>query len=200
MARPRVIDDRALLDRSMQLFWKNGYASTGIRDLEGTLGLKASAIYNRFGSKDGLFQATIEYYIDTVIGWRIEHYLQAEDPMRGLRKFFDTTYNYISIDKPALSCLLVNTSLEIGAENAAVHAILHRGVDRLRAAFGDNLRRCQSGGHIRADADIPTLSRHLLICLHGLTVASTLDSDQASLARQVDWIMSALPLAESQTP
>jgi TetR/AcrR family transcriptional repressor of nem operon len=193
MARPRVIDDATLLDRSMQLFWRRGYAGAGVRDLEQSLGLKASAIYNRFGSKDGLFQATLDHYIDAVIGWRIEHYLRAADPVWGLRKFFDTTYDYISLDKPALSCLLVNTSLEIGPENIAVHAILKRGVARLRAALAENLRRRQAAGYLAADADIPALSRHLLICLHGLTVASTLGPDKKRLAGQVDWILSTLP-------
>ena len=196
MARPRVVGDDALLDRAMHLFWRSGYANTGIRELERALGLKAPGIYNRFGSKDGLFQAALDYYLDKVIGWRIEHYLEASDPLLGLRKFFDTTYSYISADRPALSCLLVNTSLEIGPRNIPVHGLLEKGVETLRTALGDNLRRAQTMGQVRADADVPTLARHLLLCLHGLTVAGNIETDKATLSRQVDVIFSALPLRQ----
>ena len=194
MARPRSKDDATLLDQAMRLFWRNGYASTGIRELEHALGLKAPALYNRFGSKDGLFQAALDHYLDAVIGWRISRYLEAPEPLAGLRKFFDTTYNYVGPQRPALSCLLVNTSLEIGERNQAVHRLLEKGAARLSAGIRANLNRAQQQGLIRPDADVPALAEHLRLCLHGLTVASRITSDNAKLARQVDMILAALPL------
>ena len=62
MPRPRTIEDETLLPNAMQVFWQNGYARTGIRELEQALGMKAPSIYNRFESKEGLFRAALEQH------------------------------------------------------------------------------------------------------------------------------------------
>jgi TetR/AcrR family transcriptional repressor of nem operon len=199
VGRRRTREDEVLLENAMLLFWRHGYASTGVRDLEQALHLKAPSLYSRFGSKDGLFRAALEHYLDAVISWRITHYLQADDPLVGLRKFFDTTYNYIGASKPAIACLLVNTALETPPQNTAVHALLAKGAARLVAGIHANLERAQQQGLISADADLQVLAEHLLICLHGLTVASKIETDKLKLSRQVDQILSVLPLLRPQS-
>ena len=131
MPRPRLQSDPELLSRSMQLFWRKGYAGTALRDLEDGLGLKAPAIYHRFGNKDGLFLATLEHYLERIVGRRIARYLEEPDPLHGLRRFFETTYDYIDEDHPPLACLMVNTAAEFGGRDPAVQALLQRSHDRL---------------------------------------------------------------------
>src|ERR1700745_477848 len=127
MARPRQTDDNALLARAMPLFWRQGFGATGLRELEAALGPKAPAIYHRFGSKEGLFQQVLAYYLEAVVGQRTRRYLQAEAPLAGLRRFFETPYDDAAADLPPLSCLLVNTATELGENEALVGDYLRRG-------------------------------------------------------------------------
>ena len=194
MPRPRLQSDPELLSRSMQLFWRKGYAGTALRDLEDGLGLKAPAIYHRFGNKDGLFLATLEHYLERIVGRRIARYLEEPDPLHGLRRFFETTYDYIDAEHPPLACLMVNTAAEFGDRDPDVHAILQRSRDRLRAALLANLTRLRDSGRLHPEANLDDLADTLYLCLQGLLVGSKADPDMARLDRQVDLILALLPL------
>ena len=192
MARPRSIEDDVLLPKVMLLFWRNGYAGTGIRELESASGLKAPSLYNRFGSKDALFQAALAHYLDTVVRWRIERYLRAAAPLRGLREFFDTTYDYISESKPPLACLLVNTSLEPNANDPDTAAQLRRGSRMIRAAFRATLRRAKEQGLLGARTNIGAVADCLHLGLQGLLVSSKVERDKSLLKRRTDRLFATL--------
>lgn len=194
MPRPRLQPDSDLLTPAMQLFWRKGYANTGLRDLETGLGLKAPALYHRFGNKDGLFRAALEHYLERIVGRRITRYLEDPDPLQGLRRFFETTYDYIDADHPPLACLMVNTATEFGAREPDVLAIVQRSHDRLRSGFIANLTRLRDSGRLRQTTNLDDLADTLYLCLQGLLVGSKADPDKARLDRQVNLILALLPL------
>jgi TetR/AcrR family transcriptional repressor of nem operon len=199
MARPRSVEDEALLPKAMLLFWSNGYANTGIRELEHALQLKAPSLYNRFGSKEALFHAALEHYLDSVVRFRIERYLVTGDALRGLRRFFDTTYEHIDASRPALSCLLVNTSIELGSADAKAAALLAQGSTMIRGAFSQTLARAQRQGALRKGAELEALADVLYLGLQGLLVTSKVAPDKARLRRMTDSLFSLLPLTAART-
>ena len=196
MPRPRSIEDQALLPKAMLVFWRNGYARTGIRELEEALGLKAPSLYHRFGSKDALFQAALAHYLETIVRGRIRRYLQDNDALRGLREFFDSTYDAPGRGQFPIGCLLVNTSLETGtdAPPAAAAAQLKRGSLMIRAALRAALGRAQQQGSLRHDADPRVLADALYLGLQGLLVESRVVSDRALLRRRTDALFAVLPV------
>ncbi len=197
MSRPRTTEDAELLQNAMRVFWQNGYAKTGVRELENALGMKAPSIYNRFSSKEGLFQAALAHYLETVVGWRIKHYLQNPNPVKGLREFFDTTYNYVSETKPPLACLLVNTSLELNPQDELVAQLLMKGGQMIRVAFQENLRRAQQQELLATEANSVALSDFLHLSLQGLLVTSKVEPNKALLEQKVDVLFSMLPLTQA---
>ena len=44
MSRPRVLNDDELLDRARDIFWRQGYAATSLRDLTAATGLSSAAL------------------------------------------------------------------------------------------------------------------------------------------------------------
>jgi AcrR family transcriptional regulator len=63
MARPKNADGQrtrqAILDAALELFADKGYFGTSLRDVAGAVGVRESALYNYFKSKDALFDALI---------------------------------------------------------------------------------------------------------------------------------------------
>lgn len=63
MARPKNADGQrtrqAILDAALDLFAQKGYFGTSLRDVASTVGVRESALYNYFDSKDALFDALI---------------------------------------------------------------------------------------------------------------------------------------------
>jgi AcrR family transcriptional regulator len=63
MARPRNADGQrtrqAILDAALELFADKGYFGTSLRDVATAVGVRESALYNYFKSKEALFDALI---------------------------------------------------------------------------------------------------------------------------------------------
>jgi AcrR family transcriptional regulator len=63
MARPPNADGQrtrqAILDAALALFADKGYFGTSLRDVAGTVGVRESALYNYFASKEALFEALL---------------------------------------------------------------------------------------------------------------------------------------------
>lgn len=56
---PRAVREQQLLDHAEQLFIDNGYGGFSIEDLCRAAGVSRPVVYEHFGSKDGLFLATL---------------------------------------------------------------------------------------------------------------------------------------------
>jgi AcrR family transcriptional regulator len=63
MARPKNADGQrtrqAILDAALELFADKGYFGTSLRDVAAAVGVRESALYNYFKSKEALFDALI---------------------------------------------------------------------------------------------------------------------------------------------
>jgi AcrR family transcriptional regulator len=63
MARPKNADGQrtrqAILDAALDLFAGKGYFGTSLRDVAAAVGVRESALYNYFASKEALFEALI---------------------------------------------------------------------------------------------------------------------------------------------
>src|SRR5512145_3028219 len=63
MARPAGRDGQqtrqALLDAALELFAEKGYFGTSLRDIARAVGVRESALYNYFPSKESLFEAVV---------------------------------------------------------------------------------------------------------------------------------------------
>jgi AcrR family transcriptional regulator len=63
MGRPRQFDREAAVSKAMHLFWQNGFDATSLSQLKAELGISAPSFYAAFGSKECLFQETVELYL-----------------------------------------------------------------------------------------------------------------------------------------
>jgi AcrR family transcriptional regulator len=63
MGRPRKAEGRhtrlAILEAALDLFAEKGYFGTSLRDISKTVGVRGSALYNYFSSKEALFEALL---------------------------------------------------------------------------------------------------------------------------------------------
>ena len=66
MPRVKLFDEKEVLTKAMDLFWKQGYAATSIQDLVAYLGINRASMYDTFGGKEALFSMAFEQYIEKV--------------------------------------------------------------------------------------------------------------------------------------
>ena len=63
-----------ILDAALEMFSRNGYAGTNIRELSASLGLVKSGVYKHFESKEAIWNALL----DKMIAYYEEHFGSAE--------------------------------------------------------------------------------------------------------------------------
>ncbi len=130
-----------MLESALAHFWFNGFASSSMDDLVSATGASRHAIYSEFGSKDGLFEAVLGRYVDTVV---TPAFAPVEASGAGLQKIADYWEFQIKRGEeaglPGPGCLLTNTMTERAPHAPDVEKVVTAHNDRLRAGFRNALR------------------------------------------------------------
>ncbi len=150
----------------MACFREHGYEATSIRDLEHATGLKATSLYNVFGSKAGLFEAVLVRYASSVVDRRIVDYLRPEAGLAGIAEFFVSTYTREPL--PDHGCLLTNSAVEFSAISPGARERVQAGLQSIRSAFAAQLLAAQHGGEVAATVDIGNAADTLLVLYQGV--------------------------------
>lgn len=171
MARPRRIDDDAVLDRALDVFWRDGVDAVSVRDLETALDLRAPSIYRRFHSKEELLARCIDRYVDTEVGGRVRYFLDAsDDPMVGLQAFFTSVLRPHPGEQHLRGCVLTTTAGHDEAMTPGVGRALDRGFATIEAAFRRQIERAKDTGQLHPETDSAASAKSLLMSFQGLLV------------------------------
>ncbi len=192
MPRPLRYTDTQVLDAATELLWRDGADVVSVRDLEAALDLKAPSLYRRFGSRHELIARSVDRYVERVVGGRVRRILEAaDDPLAGLRAFFDTVLDPMPGDDAPRGCLLTVTAGQAVHEDPAVRAAVHRGFAAIGAAFRSQLDRAVAAGQLPAGRDLDGLAAALLIAYEGLLVLAR--AGHPDLPASIDATFALLP-------
>lgn len=198
MAGVKQFDYDEVVDRAMLLFWRRGYGSTSILDLERATKLRRGSLYNAFGDKQGLFIAALKRY-ETTVGLDRVKQLSNPDPRRAIEAFLDTLVAQMSEPTRPRGCLHTNTSLEFPSAPDAVLRIIAERTSAIEGAIYTVLRRAQSEGSLDRRADTRALARFYLGVAKGLGVLHKVFGDPAMLRDVVGVAMSKWPVPDERT-
>lgn len=179
-----------MLDRATDVFWQYGSDAVTIRDLELALDLKAPSIYRRFHSRDDLLARCIDRYVDRTVGGRIEHVLDVDDPMDGLRRFFTSVLRPHPGERRLRGCLLTATSGSADAAAPQVRAAIDRGFADVEVALRRQVERAAAAGQLDPATDTTAVARSLMMSFQGLLVLAR--SGATDLEAGIDATFAAL--------
>lgn len=114
MARNIEFDEGLAVSRAMDLFWKNGYTGTSMRDLCDAMGVNASSIYNTIGDKHELFIRCIRYYTESRMEGARKLLKPISSPLKAIEKFINMSAHVIT-NEPH-SCLAIKTTFEMSSD------------------------------------------------------------------------------------
>lgn len=168
--RPREFDEDAVLEKALELFWRDGYAATSLQALVAHMGISRQSLYNTFGDKRRLFLAALDRYVDR----RAREMLgMLESPTSGLA----TVYVFFAgleqangtCEASSQGCLIGKSCMELGAEDPEVSTRIQAFFDRTVRAFQTALEHASARGEIEA-LDTAATARHLTATLNGLGI------------------------------
>jgi TetR/AcrR family transcriptional repressor of nem operon len=171
MARPRRFDPDEVIDRSMREFWERGYRDTSVDDIVEATGVQPGSLYNAFpGGKRGLFLRALDRYSKLVVPQKLG---ALEDPGAGLaelRGYFDGLIEDLTTREGQMGCLMVNSTVELAAEDSEVGAIVREHMRRLERNAEWALRNAQRRGEVGKHVDPRATAVQLMATGMGLMV------------------------------
>ena len=192
MARPATFDQQQALENAMQVFWRKGYASTSMRDLTDATHLQPGSLYGAFKNKRNLFLESLDHYF-SILQKQVETLLESgESPLSRIRNFFNQLLSQSSQDKELKGCLLVNTLLEIPADDEEINHRVNQMLSHVEKEFQKVLQDAQQQGELSTDNDPEKLARLLITGIFGIRVYNRMNPNEQFLKETVDNLLSIL--------
>ncbi|WP_395373243.1 TetR/AcrR family transcriptional regulator [Marinicella sp. W31] len=185
MGRARFNRHQVLEDATV-LFWQHGYHGASMQSVFKATGLKPGSIYLAFGSKEGLFEATLEQYTEQLLDEFKQTLEQAESIGSGLCQLL-----YAIIDESQqchyCSCFLIKSQLELAFHDNALAQSAQRQLQKIEALFEEYL--IQAYGQTQGSI----YHAHLMLQIFGLRVYGYTDRDQTTLTTMLQNSLPWLP-------
>ena len=113
MPRTKQFDKNEVLEKAMELFWKNGYHATSMGQLVQHLGINRASIYSTFNDKKDLFEQALRLYRQKN-GGGVKSFLAAQKSVKaGFLSLFTSAIDEGVNDPESRGCFVVNITTEL---------------------------------------------------------------------------------------
>lgn len=161
----------AYLMKSLEVFWRKGYEGTSINDLTENLGVGAQSIYNVFGDKEGLYLATIQYFVDkSEDGFALALRSKEDASLPEILLHFAVNRRLQLLDDSKQSCYVANCSIEMGGLNPHVQELSNVFFTQLKDAFKFAIENAQLKGEIDASKNADILGWYLVNAINSFGI------------------------------
>lgn len=140
MSRPRKYDEGEVLAAAMRVFWTDG-SGASTRRLAKAMGINQYSVYDCFKSKAGLFEQSLNRYIDDIVaGSVLLPLLQPEHAaLTELRQFLEGFVDTKDVDAPN-GCFVCNTMIEASEHPIPVQRAIKRYRELVTKTFSRALK------------------------------------------------------------
>ncbi len=139
MARAQF-DRNQVLEKSIDLFWQNGFSATSMKQVVERTGLKPGSLYLAFGNKEALFREALASYARQRMTQMQRVLDDAPSVGEGIIVILEgiieesTRENYCS-------CFLIKTLLELAAAGNDLYGFASRRLDEVEMLLGSYLKK-----------------------------------------------------------
>ncbi|TGD86304.1 TetR/AcrR family transcriptional regulator [Mycolicibacterium sp. CH28] len=189
----------AALDVIVELFWRNGFAATGVQDIVSATGLNRSSLYNAFGNKQATYVAALRRYIDI---WSVPVLRHVSDSGRGVPAIIDFFDGLIQLRSDGAfagwGCMITNAHAGVENGDPEVRALLNQHHQHLRAAIRSALTTARADGQLPSGINADAATDLLIAQVYAINLRSRPDSDAQALHRGVDSALASIGYRKSQ--
>ena len=192
MARNREFDPKEALEKAMMVFWQKGYVDTSIDDLVDATGVSRYGLYAEFGSKRGLFLASLDYYQENAVQAFFGIVEQAGAALPEIRLYFDKILDFYSQPTGKLGCLMCNSATEVAPHDQGVKEKVNGAMERMTTGFGVALTNAKKRGEVKSKLNIKQAADFLTGVLLGASVMVRSGANKKMIRNTVEMSLASL--------
>lgn len=190
--RPRVFDERRIIDRAMELFWTKGYEATSVSDLTAELCVHPGSLYRTFGDKRALFLRALARYRETQARGLAPALLAGGPVLPRIRAVPVGLIELAAEQEEPRGCLAANSAGELLPGDKDVARGVADVLSDVEAGFLQGLRAAAAQGEIASTLELAGWAATLTMLVQGLQVVAKADPDPRRLIRGVDAVLASL--------
>ncbi|MFI5649280.1 TetR/AcrR family transcriptional regulator [Kitasatospora sp. NPDC051705] len=186
--RPRAFDPETVLDRALEVFWRQGYEGTSLSDLTAAMGINRPSMYAAFGNKEQLFRKVLDRYFTSPGAFAAEA-LEAPTAQTVIERLLLGAVELTTGSDTPHGCLSVNSVHACGPDSEPIR----REVIARRMAGEAALRhRFEQAADLPADTDPRVLARLVYTLSDGIAVQAASGYTRDQLRQVVDLALRTL--------
>ena len=157
MGRHKGYDRNQVLEKAMHLFWRKGYEGAHLQELVEVTGLNRFSLYKEFQGKDGLYEAAIDHYLESLkhIGAVLDR-----EPL-GLENILEEVKLVVDSDFP-YGCFMTNSLTQQEVLNEKIRSRVREFIAGSEQAVRKNLEAARAKGEIPADTELDGLAKFIV--------------------------------------
>ncbi|MBZ9798962.1 TetR/AcrR family transcriptional regulator [Mesorhizobium sp. ES1-4] len=195
MARTIAFDYERALDKAMRLFWKHGYAGTGLRDLLKVMGIGEGSFYNTLKGKKQLYLACVERYEKTEGRKRAQALMSAPTASQGIRALFGVVLDCLDDPQtPSRLCMSAAMASEEVLSEPDLRQLVEDREEKFQASLAERLSQDRDKGVLPATFDPQTNASIIATYVQGIWRVALVDFDRPRFERQIDVFLTGLGL------
>lgn len=192
MPRVKQFDENEVLEKAMNLFWKQGYSATSIQDLVENLGINRASLYATFGDKEKLFKKSLELYRKTNTEGLKEFFANQANIKAGFLKLFEIAIKNATEDQDRKGCFVVNTTTELIPGDQTIIDALEQNRQNFVNIFYEFLKKGENDSQFDKGKDLKSIALLIYILYSGFKVVSKIQTDKKILLEPVKQVLSLL--------
>ena len=175
MPRQKKYDEAVVIEKSMQLFWDNGYTTTSTRMLEKAMGINLFSIYASFGNKEGVLLASVRNYKGIVQTALLQPLKSAPKTIASIKTFFYDFLNFSKSENQYRGCLLINSVNELGEQ---IPETIATEIMSFSTEIMSIFRKILAEQQELNEQQITQYTNYLFVALQGLMLTSKSNNEQ----------------------
>lgn len=192
MPRIEEFDRDQVLQKAMNVFWEKGYNGASMQDLVDATTLNRSSIYNSFGSKLELYQATLRHYQKNGNAYFQKALLKAKSPLEAIQFIFEGFIPEIIHNEKENGCFVNNCKSEMVNQDEDVRKWLLNTQEHTLSIFRGLIEDGQEQGTINRNQNVESYTYYVFNAFQGFRMTGILVKDGKILRQLVDSIIKVL--------
>lgn len=200
MSKKPKFDRDKVVANATKLYWEKGYHATSMRNLQDAIDMRPGSIYAEFGSKDGVFKASLEHYTQLSIAQINSIREASESPLVALKTFVKQAVIDTQKGTPSCMCMLAKTVSELTEEQRDLLDVAKQALKSVENQFTGLIIEAQGIGEIDQEKHASELARFLQIQITGLRMYVRTSDERVPLGKMIDELFEHYPfkILESQ--
>lgn len=190
--RPREFDDAAVLDAAMDVFWEHGYEATSAEMLCTKTGLGRGSLYNAFGNKKQLYEASLRVYQTRALTKKLAGLQGSGTVLARLRGFLSTCLTAPTDAHEGRICMATFSALGVGMKEPVINTMNRAHLARLEAALLTVFEEGQRNGELTTTREADKMVKGFLAGYYGLCLLGQAMPDPAFFHAALDEVLERL--------